>query len=116
MIMISSLLATLPVSALVAQAESADPVGSALQSFGPIIAIVAIFYFLLLRPQQKEAKEHQNLLASLQKGDQVVTSAGMHGSVSEVQGELLVLEVAPQVLITVDRASVKRRANAAGQG
>ena len=72
-------------------------------------AIFAIFYFLLIRPQQKEAKQQQQLLAGLQKGDQVVTSSGMHGTVWEVRDAEVVLEIADRVRITLDKGSVKRK-------
>ena len=75
----------------------------------PFVAMAAIFYFFLLRPQQQEAKEHQSLVASLQRGDKVVTTSGIHGKVHEAKGETLVLEVSPNNYLTVDREAVKRK-------
>ena len=72
-------------------------------------AIFAIFYFLLIRPQQKEAKQQQELLSGLQKGDQVVTASGLHGTVFEVRDAEVVLEIADRVRVTVDKPSVKRK-------
>ena len=85
---------------------------------GPLIAILGIVYFLIIRPQQAETKKHQTLLASLQKGDPVVLSSGMHGTVFEVSADTVVLEVAPGTTVTVDKASIKRRpgADAPAQG
>ena len=74
-----------------------------------IMAMFAIIYFLILRPQSKEAKEHQTLLAGLTKGTQVVTSSGMHGRVWEVRDTEVVLEVADKVRVVIDKVSVKRR-------
>ena len=71
--------------------------------------IFVIFYFLLIRPQQKEHKAHMALLMGLQKGDKVATGSGLHGRVYEVGGETVVLEVADRVRITVDKSSVKRK-------
>ena len=71
--------------------------------------IFAIFYFLLIRPQQKEHKAHMALLMGLQKGDRVVTSSGLHGRVHEVSGDVVTLEVADRVRITVDKTAVKRK-------
>lgn len=87
--------------------------GSFMSSLVLMGAFVAIFYFVMLRPQQKEAKEHAALLASLQKGDRVVTTSGIHGKVHEVKGDTLVLEVAPNVHMTVDRDAIRRKPDAA---
>ena len=70
---------------------------------------VLIFYFLLIRPQQKEAREHQELLAGLQKGDRVVTASGLHGRVFGVEDTEVVVEIADKVRVTIDKTSVKRK-------
>ena len=57
------------------------------QDFIPLILIFAIMYFLLIRPQQKKVKEHQNMVASLRRGDQVVTQGGLIGKVTKVKEE-----------------------------
>ncbi len=72
-------------------------------------AIFAIFYFLLIRPQQKEAKLQTELLGSLQKGDMVVTASGLHGTVFEVRDAEVILEIADRVRITVDKPAIKRK-------
>ena len=74
--------------------------------------MVAIFYFVLWRPQQQEAKAQQTLIAGLQRGDLVVTSGGIHGKVHEARADTLVLEVSPNSYITVDRDTVKRKVTA----
>jgi preprotein translocase subunit YajC len=90
--------------------ESAPAAGGGFtQSIFLMVAFVAIFYFVMLRPQQKEQKEHAALLASLQKGDSVVTTAGLHGRVHEVKESTLLLEVAPGVVMKVERDSVRRK-------
>ncbi len=86
--------------------------GSFMSSLVLMGAFVAIFYFVMLRPQQKEAKEHAALLASLQKGDKVVTASGIHGKIHEVRGDTLLLEIAPNVQMTVDRESIRRKGDA----
>ena len=75
--------------------------------------IFVIFYFLLIRPQQKEHKSHMALLMGLQKGDKVVTGSGIHGRVYEVAGDTVVLEIADRVRVTVDKSSVKRKTDLA---
>ena len=73
----------------------------------PIMA--AIFYFVLWRPQQEEAKQAQKLVAGLVRGDRVVTASGIHGTVHEARDSTLVLEIAPNTYMTVDRETVKRK-------
>jgi preprotein translocase subunit YajC len=81
--------------------------GGALQQFVPLIAIFAIFYFLVLRPQSKKAKEHQKLLSELKKGDEVVTNGGIIGKISGLTDNELVLQVQEGVRIRVTRASIQ---------
>jgi preprotein translocase subunit YajC len=79
---------------------------SAWSSFIPIIAMVAIFYFLLIRPQQKKAKEHKDMLGALKNGDKVVTAGGIFGEVTGIENNTVTLEIAPKVRIKVTRESV----------
>jgi preprotein translocase subunit YajC len=72
-------------------------------------AMFAIFYFLVFRPQRQEAENHAKLVAGLQRGDQVVTNAGIHGKIHEARGDTLVLEIASNSFLTVDRDSIKRK-------
>ena len=60
----------------------------------PLILIFGIFYFILIRPQQRKMKKHQNMLNNLAKGDQVVTEGGIHGTVSSLQDNIVVLRIA----------------------
>jgi preprotein translocase subunit YajC len=71
--------------------------------------MVGIFYFVLIRPQQKERKEHDALVAALQKGQKVVTRSGVHGRVSKVGESTVEIEIADKVLVTVDKTSVARK-------
>ncbi len=99
---------------LLVTADAPAPAGgSPLGMFPLMIAMVAIIYFLIIRPQQKELKEQEKLIASLQKGDAVVTGSGLHGKVYEVQDATVLLEVADRVRITVDKSSVRRKLIAA---
>jgi len=79
---------------------------SALTSMIPLVIMFAIFYFLLIRPQQKKAKEHKALLESLKKGDQVITAGGMHGKVTAVDDTVVTLEVANNVNIKFNKGHV----------
>ena len=81
------------------------------QGMIPLVFMFAIFYFLLIRPQQKKAKEHRALLDALKKGDQVVTAGGMHGKVSAIDDQVVTLEISAGVNVKVNkgfRASIKK--------
>ena len=86
--------------------------GGMAQTLVMMAMIFGIFYFLLIRPQQKEHKAHMALLMGLQKGDKVATASGLHGRVYEVGGETVVLEVSDRVRLTVDKSAVKRKTDA----
>ncbi|MRR57155.1 MAG: preprotein translocase subunit YajC [Deltaproteobacteria bacterium] len=79
---------------------------SGFMSFIPLIFMFAIFYLLLIRPQQKKAKEHKALLETLQKGDQVVTAGGIHGKVTAIEDAIAVIEVATGVNIRINKAFI----------
>jgi preprotein translocase subunit YajC len=93
---------------LINLAQSA-PGGSPMTQFVPLIAIFAIFYFLVLRPQSKKAKDHQKMLTELKKGDEVVTQGGIIGKISGITDGELVLQVQEGVRLRVTRASVQGR-------
>ncbi|MCY3616762.1 MAG: preprotein translocase subunit YajC [Acidimicrobiaceae bacterium] len=75
-------------------------------SFFFLILVIGAFYYLLLRPQQKREKARRELVRSLQVGDEVVTNAGIHGVVVEVEEAVVWLEVAPDVELKLSRDSV----------
>ena len=88
-------------------ADAAAPAGMAnLAQFVPLILIFVVFYFLLIRPQQKKAKEHQNYLANLKKGEKVVTTGGIHGQISGLTDTVVTLEIAENVRIKVNRGAI----------
>jgi len=89
--------------------DAAPAAASALPGFLPIFLIVGIFYFIVIRPQQKEMQAHQELLAGLLKGDKVVTATGLHGKIAEVREAEVVLEVADKVRVTFDKTAIKRK-------
>lgn len=72
----------------------------------PLVAMFAIFYFLLIRPQQKRAKEHKAMLEGLKRGDDVLTSGGMHGKVAGLADDVVTLEVAPNVKVRVQKQAI----------
>ena len=78
-------------------------------------AIFAIFYFLLIRPQQKQKRERETLLAAVKRGDRVVTSSGIHGTVTGLDDTTVTLRVADQVKMTFDRGAIGRVVEGQGE-
>ena len=79
---------------------------AAFQQVIPLVFMFAIFYFLLIRPQQKKAKEHRALLESMKKGDNVITAGGVHGRITAVENDLVTLEVANNVNIKITKSYI----------
>ncbi len=79
---------------------------AAFQQILPLVFMFAIFYFLLIRPQQKKAKEHKVLLESMKKGDNVVTAGGVHGKIIAVENDLVTLEIANNVHIKITKSYI----------
>jgi preprotein translocase subunit YajC len=80
--------------------------GALFSSFLPLILIFVIFYFLLIRPQSRKAKEHKTMLENIKKGDKVITSGGIHGLVEGIEGDTLTLKIAETVRIKLSRTAV----------
>jgi preprotein translocase subunit YajC len=79
---------------------------SGLGSFLPLILMFVVFYFLLIWPQQKKSKAHRQVLASLQKGDSVVTASGIYGTITGITDTVVTLEIAEKVRIKLARNSI----------
>ena len=82
--------------------------GGDVMAFLPMIAIFVVFYFLLIRPQQKRAKETKAMLEALQKGDEVVTAGGIVGRVTKLTDQYASIEVAPNTEMTVQRQAISQ--------
>ncbi|HEY7728315.1 MAG TPA: preprotein translocase subunit YajC [Candidatus Eisenbacteria bacterium] len=95
-----------------AQAPSAGPPPSGgeqfLFTFAPLIAIAFIFYFMIIRPQHRKQKETERMLAGIKKGDRVLTSGGIFGTVVGTKDEIVVLKVADDVKVEFNRQSIVR--------
>lgn len=89
-----------------AAAPQPAPGGSMLYPMGTMLLLLAIMYFLMLRPQQVKAKEHRDMISRLKVGDKVVTTGGIYGQVSGVDEASLMLKVADGVEIKVVRSAV----------
>jgi preprotein translocase subunit YajC len=86
----------------------ADPSagGSPFSMLLPILGMLLIFYFLMIRPQQKRQKEIQKMLAAVKKGDRVLTASGLYGTVSNVKDDVLVLQIADNVKVEMVKSAV----------
>jgi len=93
------------ISPAFAQAQ-AQPAGNPLMQFLPLILLVVVFYFLLIRPQMKRNKEHRNMIASLSVGDEVVTGGGVAGRVSGLGEHFVSVEIADGVVAKVQKQSI----------
>jgi preprotein translocase subunit YajC len=80
--------------------------GSAFGAFVPLILMFAIFYFLLIRPQQKKAKVHKEMIAAVKKGDKIVSNGGLHGLVTGISDDTVTIEVAPKVRVKISRGFI----------
>lgn len=85
-----------------APAQQADPI----MSFLPLIILFVIFYFLLIRPQQKKAKEHKLMVEALKKGDEVITSGGVLGKITDVGENYVTVSIADNTDIKMQRQAV----------
>ena len=94
-----------------AQAASAAAKPSMMESMMPIIFLVAIFYFFLIRPQQKRAKTHQSFLSELKRGDEVLTSGGIFGKVEGLTDSFVTLGIADDVKIRILKTQIASTVN-----
>ncbi|MBP9733465.1 MAG: preprotein translocase subunit YajC [Candidatus Omnitrophica bacterium] len=83
-----------------------------LVSMVPVLLMFVIFYFLLIRPQQKQQKEHREFLKALDKNQEVVLSGGIHGVITQVKEDTVSVKIAENVRVEVDKSSVARAAKA----
>lgn len=92
-------------SIILQQTGGEGPLGM-LMSFLPFLLIILVFYFLILRPQQKRQKERQNLLSSLKKGDKVITAGGIHGTVEAITDTMVTVRISDNVNVNLERSSI----------
>lgn len=77
-----------------------------LSSLLPFILMFVVFYFLLIRPQQKRSKERNSMLGALKKGDQIVTIGGLHGTITEINEETATIRVADNTKLKFERSAI----------
>lgn len=96
------------ISSAYAQASGAASQSDTLLTFLPMIAIFVVFYFLLIRPQQKKQKEARAMLDSLEKGNEVVTAGGILGRIVKLDEQYVTVEVAPNMQMVVQRGAISQ--------
>ena len=94
------------ISPAYAQAAGAASQSDTLLTFLPMIAIFVVFYFFLIRPQQRKAKEARAMLDALEKGNEIVTAGGIVGRISKLTDQYATIEIAPNVEMTVQRVAI----------
>ena len=87
--------------------------GSTIMSFLPMVLIIVVFYFFMIRPQMKKAKDLKQYISELKKGDKVVTTAGIHGRITDLNDTTIVLEVEGGTKIRFDKSAVSLEASKA---
>ncbi|AHF01054.1 preprotein translocase subunit YajC [Thiomicrospira aerophila AL3] len=91
-----------------AMADGGGSGGAGWEGLIPLILLFVIFYFLLIRPQQKKVKEHRKLVSEVQKGDEVITYGGIGGKIRDLDDAFCELEIAPNVIVKLDRQNIAR--------
>ena len=100
------------ISEAYAQTAGAAGAGGAFQAFLPLILIFVVFYFLLIRPQQKKMKQHKEMLGAVRRGDKIITGGGIMGTVTKVDNETeLTVEIAKDVKVKVQRGTISAVVN-----
>ncbi len=92
-----------PTLAFAMGSSGGEAQGNPIAAFVPLIVMFAIFYFLLIRPQQKKAKQHREVLANLKKGDHVLTSGGVYGRIHSIAEDVLTLDIGDDVKVKTNR-------------
>jgi preprotein translocase subunit YajC len=87
--------------------------GGSIMQFLPMILIIVVFYFFMIRPQMKKAKDHKKFVEELKKGDKVVTTAGIHGKIADMNETTFLIEVESGVKIRFDKSAISLDASKA---
>ncbi|HJY62881.1 MAG TPA: preprotein translocase subunit YajC [Ignavibacteria bacterium] len=86
--------------------QQTDGTASLISSLLPFVLIILVFYFLILRPQQKRQKDRQKLLSGVQKGDKIITSGGVHGTVEGIEDDILLVKIADNVKVKMEKSAI----------
>jgi preprotein translocase subunit YajC len=89
--------------------------GSTLLSFLPLVALFAIFYFLIIRPQQKQQQKHKDMINALAKGDKIITNGGLYAEVVKVEDNFIKIKLNETTIVKIDKAFVSKKADLANE-
>jgi preprotein translocase subunit YajC len=89
-----------------AMAQGAESGGGTLELILPLVLMFGIFYFLLIRPQQKKAKEHKNMVTALGKGDEIITNGGLLAKITDIDDNFLTCQIADKVEVKIQRHAI----------
>ena len=89
--------------------------GGTFGAFIPLILMFVIFYFLLIRPQQKKSKEHREMISNLKRGDRIITAGGIYGRITGLDDTTVTVEIADKVRVKVGRSNVAAQVKNKGQ-
>jgi preprotein translocase subunit YajC len=89
--------------------------GSTLMSFLPLIALFAIFYFLIIRPQQKQQQKHKDMLNALVKGDVVITNGGLYAEVVKVEENFIKIKLNEDTIVKMDKAFIAKKVDSVNE-
>ena len=93
---------------LLIQSDSTNQMGGGLMDFLPILLIIFVFYFFMIRPQINKQKQEENFRGEIKKGDKIVTIGGIHGKVNTIKETKIILEIADNIRITIDKQSISK--------
>jgi preprotein translocase subunit YajC len=85
---------------------NAAPAPSPIMSFVPMVVVIGILYMLIIRPQQKQTKEHRYMVDNLKAGDRIITQGGIHGTVTALKGSVIQVKIAENVRVDVSRSAI----------
>lgn len=89
--------------------------GSTLLSFLPLVALFAIFYFLIIRPQQKQQQKHKDMVNTLAKGDKIITNGGLYAEVVKVEDNFIKIKLNETTIVKIDKAFISKKVDLANE-
>lgn len=94
---------------VLAQASNQKSSGSPIASLLPLVLLLGVFWFVIMRPQQRRTREHRSLMTDLKQGDKVIAAGGIQGTIRRVDDDTISLQVADNVVLKVDKGTVVRK-------
>lgn len=96
----------MPITYAAAAPQGGDPTAGLLSTLIFFGAILLIFYLMIIRPQVKRQKEHQKMLSELKKGDRIITTAGIHGTVADIEDSVVIVQISDNTRIRLEKSAI----------